>query len=289
MFLRNYWYAVTLDHEIKRAPFGRIVCGEAIVLYRQTSGALSVFEDCCPHRLLPLSKGFLEGDRLVCKYHGLKFNALGDCVWMPGHEGIHKDTKLRTYPVAEKHRLVWVWIGDPTLAREETIPDLRWCSDPDWVFEGSTYHINDPPPFWAANLKSFEKCDRWQICNFSLLANVMIDVGVALAGSGAPQGERSKGVTGIVVDLMTPETETSTWYHWGMARNFQTEDRGLTFRIRDGQAAVFTEDLEILEAQQANILSRPDRGLLSLKIDAGGVHARRIIERELAHSAKPRR
>jgi vanillate O-demethylase monooxygenase subunit len=73
-----------------------------------------------------------------------------------------------------------------------------------------------------------------------------------------------------------------------MARNFQTEDRGLTFRIRDGQAAVFTEDLEILEAQQKNILDRPDRGLLNLKIDAGGVHARRIIERELARGATPR-
>jgi vanillate O-demethylase monooxygenase subunit len=341
MFLQNYWYAVAWDHEIKRAPFGRVVCGEPIVLYRQTSGALSAFEDCCPHRLLPLSKGFLQGDVLVCKYHGLKFNAFGDCVWMPGQEGIHKDTKIRTYPVAEKHRFVWVWIGDRALAREDKIPDLHWCSDPDWIFEGSTYHIKcnyqllvdnlmdlshetfvhpssigqheileapikvtsdessvtvtrwmlniDPPPFWASNLRSFEKCDRWQICNFSLPANVMIDVGVALAGSGAPQGDRSKGVTGIVVDLMTPETETSTWYHWGMARNFQADDRGLTFRIRDGQAAVFAEDLEILEAQQENLLRRSDRTLLNLKIDAGGVHARRIIERELERVATPRR
>ena len=143
----------------------------------------------------------------------------------------------------------------------------------------------DPPPFWAANLKSQEKCDRWQICMFSLPANVMIDVGVALAGTGAPEGDRSKGVTGIVVNLMTPETETSTWYHWGMVRNFQTSDRGLTFRIRDGQAAVFAEDTLILESQQQNVLLRPDRDLRNLKIDAGGVHARRIIERELGRQA----
>ena len=95
------------------------------------------------------------------------------------------------------------------------------------------------------------------------------------------QGDRSKGVTGIVVNVMTPETESSTWYHWGMARNFQTDDRGLTSRIREGQASVFAEDLEILEAQQENIARRPDRDLLDLKIDAGGVHARRIIDREL--------
>ena len=120
----------------------------------------------------------------------------------------------------------------------------------------------------------------------SLISSGFIVATLALAGSGAPQGDRSKGVTGIVVDLMTPETETSTWYHWGMARNFQTDDRGLTFRIRDGQAAVFAEDLEILEAQQENFLRRPDRTLLNLKIDAGGVHARRIIQRETERSAR---
>jgi hypothetical protein len=33
------------------------------------------------------------------------------------------------------------------------------------------------------------------------------------------------------------------------------------------------------------VLLRPDRELLNLKIDAGGVHARRIIERELGRQA----
>jgi phenylpropionate dioxygenase-like ring-hydroxylating dioxygenase large terminal subunit len=28
-------------------PFGRTICGEPIVFYRQTNGALSAFEDCC--------------------------------------------------------------------------------------------------------------------------------------------------------------------------------------------------------------------------------------------------
>jgi vanillate O-demethylase monooxygenase subunit len=334
MFLRNHWYAAVWDGEIKHAPFARTICGEPIVFFRQTNGSLAAFEDCCPHRLLPLSKGYLKSDRLVCKYHGLEFDEWGKCVWMPGQQGVHKNSDVRTYPVAEKHRFVWAWIGDPALADEQKIPDMHWCSDPSWVFDGSTYHVKCnyqlivdnlmdlshetyvhpssigqheiaeapikatsdetsatvtrwmhdivPPPFWAANLKSTEKCDRWQICQFSLPSNVMIDVGVALTGTGAQQGNRSKGITGIVVNLMTPETETSTWYHWGMARNFQTSDRGLTLRIRDGQATVFAEDLDILESQQENVLRRKDRELLNLKIDAGGVHPRRIIERELA-------
>jgi vanillate monooxygenase len=336
MFQQNYWYAVAWDFEIKHEPFARTICGEPIVFYRQTNGALCALEDCCPHRLLPLSLGYLKGDNLVCKCHGLELDPCGKCIWMPGPEGVRVDMNARPYPVAEKHRFVWVWIGDPRLADENKVPALQGCSDPDSVFEGSTYHTKcdylllvdnlmdlshetfvhptsigqheiveapikatsntnsvtvtrwmfniDPPPSWAANLKSNEKCDRWQICQFSLPANVLIDVGVALAGTGAPEGNRSHGVTGIVVNLMTPETETTTWYHWGMGRNFQLDDRGLTFRIRDGQAAVFAEDLVILEAQQQSILRRPIRELLNLKIDAGGTHARRIIERELARN-----
>jgi vanillate monooxygenase len=93
MVLRDVWYAVAWDHEIKYAPFGRTVCGEPIVLYRQTNGALSAFEDCCPHRPLSLSQGYLKGDHLVCKYRGLEFDECGECVWMPGQQGIHKDAK----------------------------------------------------------------------------------------------------------------------------------------------------------------------------------------------------
>lgn len=36
---------------------------------------------------------------------------------------------------------------------------------------------------------------------------------------------------------------------------------------------------------EENILRRPGRELLNLKIDAGGVHARRIVEREVARLA----
>jgi vanillate O-demethylase monooxygenase subunit len=45
-------------------------------------------EDCCPHRLLPLSKGFLRGENLVCGYHGLEFNGEGRCVHMPSQQGV---------------------------------------------------------------------------------------------------------------------------------------------------------------------------------------------------------
>ena len=64
-----------------------------------------------------------------------------------------------------------------------------------------------------------------------------------------------------------------------MARNFNARDKALTASIREGQAKIFSEDLEMLERQQRKLLTWPERQLLKLNIDAGGVQARRVIER----------
>ena len=123
---------------------------------------------------------------------------------------------------------------------------------------------------------------RWQICRFSPPSHVLIEVGVALAGHGGVEAPKDKKVYSIVVDFITPETATSMWYFWGMARNFRVEDRALTAQIRDGQGKIFAEDLEMLERQQANHSQWPERNLLKLNIDAGGVQARKVIERLVA-------
>jgi len=67
-----------------------------------------------------------------------------------------------------------------------------------------------------------------------------------------------------------------------MARNFKPQDPSLTTQIRDGQGKIFAEDQEMLELQQENLLRYPDRKLLMLNIDSGGVQSRRILDRLLA-------
>jgi len=143
------------------------------------------------------------------------------------------------------------------------------------------------PPFWQMALRSHrlpddQPVDRWQICRFTPPSHVMIEVGVALAGRGGYQAPPSDKVSSIVVDFITPERDTSIWYFWGMTRNFRPEDRALTAQIREGQGKIFSEDREVLERQQQNLLRYPDRKLLKLNIDAGGVRARKVIDRRLA-------
>ena len=76
--------------------------------------------------------------------------------------------------------------------------------------------------------------DRWQICRFSPPSHVLIEVGVAHAGKGGYHAAPEFKASSIVVDFITPETETSIWYFWGMARNFNPHDKALTASIREG-------------------------------------------------------
>jgi vanillate monooxygenase len=143
------------------------------------------------------------------------------------------------------------------------------------------------PPFWRANLRGNQlpddqPVDRWQVCHFHPPSHVLIEVGVALAGKGGYHADPADKVYSVVTDFITPETDTSMWYFWGMARRFNPKDKALTAQIKEGQGKVFAEDMQILEEQQNNLLRYPDRKLLMLNVDAGGVQARRVIDRLIA-------
>ena len=173
-------------------------------------------------------------------------------------------------------------IGQPEL--EETSSET--LTDGDRVITQRFMSDIQAPPFWqmamqAQGLDPEAKVDRWQICRFSPPSHVMIDVGVALAGRGGFHAPSEVKAYSVVVDFITPETETSHWYHWGMARNFKANDPALTEKIRTGQGKIFAEDLEMLERQQANISHWPQRKLLKLNIDAGGVKSRVVIDRRI--------
>ncbi len=174
-------------------------------------------------------------------------------------------------------------IGQPEI--EDAAPDTRVEGDSAIT---SRFMSNiAAPPFWRAALRGNHLADevpvdRWQICRFSPPSHVMIEVGVAHAGHGGYDAPPERKVSSVVVDFITPETDTSIWYFWGMARNFNVEDQALTAAIRDGQAAIFGEDVGILEAQQRSLSEQPSRHLMRLNIDMGGFEARRILERLVA-------
>ena len=147
------------------------------------------------------------------------------------------------------------------------------------------------PPFWRVALRGNhlpddQPVDRWQVSRFIPPSHVMIDVGVALAGRGGRDAPPEVMVRQTVVDFITPETETSLWYFWGVARNFSPQDEALTANIVAAAGKIFAEDVHMLEHQQQNLLANPERRLLMLNIDAGGVQARRVIDRMISAEQK---
>src|SRR5690349_9560360 len=122
-FPLNAWYAAAWDTEVGRSLLPRTICGKPAVLYRKQDGAAVALADTCWHRLLPLSMGALNGDNVICGYHGLEYDETGRCVYMPSQETINPAACVASYPLVERHRFVWLWLGDPALADSAKVPD----------------------------------------------------------------------------------------------------------------------------------------------------------------------
>jgi phenylpropionate dioxygenase-like ring-hydroxylating dioxygenase large terminal subunit len=143
MFLRNCWYVAGWSHQVTAGEIvARTVVGELIILYRTSDGRITVLEDRCCHRFAPLSRGRLEGDDIRCMYHGLKFSAAGACIEIPGSEQIPQGIAVRTFPVVEQDRWIWVWMGEATRADPSLIPRALGHEDPDYTVATDELHYN---------------------------------------------------------------------------------------------------------------------------------------------------
>src|SRR6185437_6660687 len=139
-FLRNCWYVAAEAGEVTRAPLARLLLGEPVVMYRREDGMPVALEDRCCHRRAPLSKGKVIGDRLQCGYHGFTFDASGACVAIPGQDRVPASLGVRCYPVIERHRYIWIWMGEGK-ADPAKIPDFYYNDDPNWAAVGANLHV----------------------------------------------------------------------------------------------------------------------------------------------------
>ena len=137
----NQWYVAAWARDVGRALLARTICEEPVVLYRREDGSVVALEDVCPHRLLPLSMGVIEGDALRCGYHGLLLDSAGQCLEMPGAAPKNSAVCVTAYPVVERYNFVWVWIGDPARADLDLLPNLWMTEAEGWRADGGTYDV----------------------------------------------------------------------------------------------------------------------------------------------------
>ena len=121
--------------------------------------------------------------------------------------------------------------------------------------------------------------DRWQLIHYQEPSHFMIDVGCAVAGTGATEGDRSQGVTMFSNHTLTPETESSTHYFWHHARNFRLDEPELTEKLAKATSTAFGEDVIIIETQQ-NRMERAgaQKSIVDINADAGVLQASRMLD-----------
>ncbi|WP_096911056.1 Rieske 2Fe-2S domain-containing protein [Acinetobacter colistiniresistens] len=96
-----------------------LVRGKDVAVWRSMQGHVQIWENRCPHRSVRLSLGQVQGESLVCAYHGWQFAAEdGHCQRIPAQpeQRAPKSLCARSYAVMENSGLIWYG--------EDALPDI---------------------------------------------------------------------------------------------------------------------------------------------------------------------
>ena len=113
--LRRFWYPVMPVAQVDQGPQPFTLLGEKIVLWKDADGRYAATIDRCPHRSAALSKGWVDGNALVCPYHGWSFDRAGACVRVPQRPDSNglKGTAVQSFACEVRYGHVWVALGEP--------------------------------------------------------------------------------------------------------------------------------------------------------------------------------
>lgn len=131
-YLRNAWYVAGWSDELTDTPQARIFLEVPVALFRDGDGVAHAIGGRCPHRFAALGDGSVIDGALACPYHGLRFDGSGTCVFNPHQGEAAPKASVGAYPLVERYRLLWIWMGDAAKADPALIPDFTWLDDPAW-------------------------------------------------------------------------------------------------------------------------------------------------------------
>jgi vanillate O-demethylase monooxygenase subunit len=129
--LRRCWHPVAYAEALGGAPVAATLLAEPLVLWRDRTGTAHAFRDVCVHRGTALSLGAVDGDEIVCAYHGWRYRGDGACTAIPqlaDPAGVPARARALAYACAERYGLVWVAL-EPA---RWPVPDVPELETPGW-------------------------------------------------------------------------------------------------------------------------------------------------------------
>lgn len=298
-FVRHAWYVAALASEVGREPPARRLLDEPVLLYRRLDGTAVALKDHCAHRSFPLSRGHIDGDTVVCGYHGARYGADGRCLQVPSQAQVPPGAVVRAFALREVGPWLWIWWGDPAAA------DLGWTASTDRLHlrascvrlheklldltHLSFLHANTfgTPDYASA---PFETRLDEAAGRFSLLRSVSparlpplwalptgldgVDAARVVESSflspalhvvaaqfyAGHQPEAEQPSRAIrTAHIVTPETATSTHYFVQHARNFALTDSEMTGFMHTQLRRAFQEDVDGLEPIETLLGQYPER------------------------------
>jgi vanillate O-demethylase monooxygenase subunit len=128
-----------------------------------------------------------------------------------------------------------------------------------------------------------EPVDHWLNMRWDPPAHMMLDVGITYPGE-----DRSKGIWTLNMDIITPETQTTSHYFWSVSRAYALGDAHVSQQWEAAIDGAFGgQDKPMLEAVQRMMGDASFDSLrpLLIKPDVGAVRCRRVIQKLLAAEA----
>jgi len=126
----DFWYPALRSKRVRRGKLqAAMLLGIPLAVGRDNMGRVFAVRDSCPHRGMPFTEGWYDGELIECSYHGWKFDGqTGRCREIPSLTADQdldvEKIRAKSFPSEEHDGYVWVYMAHPG-SREERRPAPR--------------------------------------------------------------------------------------------------------------------------------------------------------------------